>query len=286
MTERRATFAAAGLYAVLAILLVGQGLLPGRTLSPSDYLWTATPWSGYTPHGVRLFGANGELADAVAAFQPFTQHARSVLPSWPLWNPDISGGRPFLADMQSGVLSPFNLPSYILPFWFSLAVVAALKLWVAAFGTFLLGPRAGHALVGRAARRVRVRLLAVHGHVAGLAAVERLGADAVAAARRRPRHPPAERGRRRAAGARDRPAVPRRPSRVVVPRGRRGRPVRRPAALRGPRATAARRAGLAILGLAAGTALAAIVLLPFLELVAHSGDLTERANRAPAHLRR
>src|SRR3954447_17637824 len=143
MTERRATFAAAGLYAVLAILIVGQGLLPGRTLSPSDYLWTATPWSGLTPDGVRLFGANGELADAVAAFQPFTQHARAVLPSWPLWNPNVSAGRPFLADMQSGVLSPFSLPSYVLPFWFSLAVVAALKLWVAAFGTFLLGRALG-----------------------------------------------------------------------------------------------------------------------------------------------
>src|SRR3954451_9623806 len=137
MTERRATFAAAGLYAGLAILIVGQGLLPGRTLSPSDYLWTATPWSGLTPDGVRLFGANGELAETVAAFQPFTQHARAVLPSWPLWNPKLSAGRPFLADMQSGVLSPFSVPSYLLPFGFSLAVVAALKLWVASFGTFL-----------------------------------------------------------------------------------------------------------------------------------------------------
>ena len=143
MTERRATFAAAGLYAGLALLVVAQGLVPGRALSPSDYLWTAAPWSGLTPGGVRLFGANGELADAVAAFQPFTQHARAVLPSWPLWNPDISAGRPFLADMQSGVLSPFSLPSYVLPFWFSLAVVAALKLWAAAFGTFLLGRALG-----------------------------------------------------------------------------------------------------------------------------------------------
>jgi hypothetical protein len=41
------------------------------------------------------------------------------------------------------VLSPFNLPSYVLPFWFSLAVVAALKLWTAAFGTFMLARALG-----------------------------------------------------------------------------------------------------------------------------------------------
>ena len=142
-----------------------------------------------TPHGVRLFGANGELADAVAAFQPFTQHARSVLPSWPLWNPSISAGRPFLADMQSGVLSPFSLPSYMLPFWFSLAVVAALKLWVAAFGTFLLGRALGMRFAAALLGGLAFGFSLLHGHVARLAAVERLGADAVAAARGRPRDP-------------------------------------------------------------------------------------------------
>ena len=148
--------------------------------------------------------------------------------------------------MQSGVLSPFTCPSYVLPFWFSLAVVAALKLWVAAFGTFLLaralGMRWWAALLGG----VGVRLLALHGHVAGLAAVERLGAAAVAAARRSTasiRRPDAVGGR--AAGARDRACsssagIPSRRFHVL----RRGRAVRRPAALAGRgRTRAARRPG-------------------------------------------
>src|SRR5262249_27738363 len=71
-------------------------------------------------------------------FQPFTQRARSTLPSIALWNPDIGAGRPLLADMQSAVLSPFSVPSYVLPYWWSLGVVAALKLFVAALGTFAL----------------------------------------------------------------------------------------------------------------------------------------------------
>jgi hypothetical protein len=285
MTERRATFAAAGLYAVLAILLVGQGLLPGRTLSASDYLWTPTPWSGLTPHGVRLFGANGELADAVTAFQPFTQHARAVLPSWPLWNPSISAGRPFLADMQSGVLSPFSLPSYVLPFWFSLAVVAALKLWVAAFGTFLLaralGVRFAAALLGGLAFGFSLHIVTwVAWPLSSVWALLPWLALAIDRVVRRPD----------AAGVALLALVtglqflcghPESSFHICVAAVLFG-------VLRLSRApdARARRAGLTLLGLVAGAALAAIVLIPFLELVAHSGDLTERANRAPGHLRR
>jgi Bacterial membrane protein YfhO len=285
MTERRATFAAAGLYAVLALLVVGQGLLPGRTLSPSDYLWTATPWSGLTPHGVRLFGANGELADAVAAFQPFTQHARAVLPSWPLWNSSIAAGRPFLADMQSGVLSPFSLPSYVLPFWFSLAVVAALKLWAAAFGTFLLARALAMrpAAAGLAGLAFGFSLYMVTWLAWPLSSVWALLPWMLLAVDRVVRRPDA-------VGVASLALVtalqfacghPESSFHVAVAAVLFG-------ALRVSRAGDARvrRTAVAVLGLAAGAGLAAILLLPFLELVAHSGDLTERANRAPAHLRR
>jgi len=57
----------------------------------------------------------------------------------PLWNPYISGGRPYLANAQSAIFSPFSWPAYILPFWWSLGFIAALKLFLGAFGTYLLG---------------------------------------------------------------------------------------------------------------------------------------------------
>ncbi len=146
----RPVLCAALFYAVLSLVMVGEGLLPGRTLSSSDGLWSATPWTASRPDGVRLYGSNFELADAVAVFQPFFQYTRDALPDVPLWNPHIMAGRPYLADAQSAVFSPFSAPAYVLPLWKSLAVMAALKLFVGAFGMFLfaraLGMRFGGAL--------------------------------------------------------------------------------------------------------------------------------------------
>lgn len=141
---------AAVIYAVLSLVMVGQGLLPGRTLSGSDFLWNVAPWTASAPKGVSPDGTNYEIGDTVVQFQAFLGYSRSTLPHVPLWNPYIMGGRPFLADAQSGVFSPFNFPAYVLPFWKSLGVIAFLKLFAAAFGTFLfaraLGIRFGGAL--------------------------------------------------------------------------------------------------------------------------------------------
>ncbi len=148
---RRPAAAAALLYAVLSVLLVGQGLLPGRTLSGSDSLLSSTPWESSKPADVRGLGSNFELADSADVFGPFLQYSRSQLPSVPLWNPYVMAGRPFVADGQSAVFSPFSVPSYVLPFWKSLAVVAILKLFLAAFGGYvlarMLGMRFGGALL-------------------------------------------------------------------------------------------------------------------------------------------
>src|SRR2546423_14856601 len=95
----------------MALLMVGQGLLPGRVLSPSDYAWEPAPWHAERPAGVRPFGSDGEQADAVAQFQPFTEYARVRLPSAPLCHPDHMGGRPFLVTAQSVVF--YTLSSHI-----------------------------------------------------------------------------------------------------------------------------------------------------------------------------
>jgi hypothetical protein len=286
LASRRPTAAAALLYAALALLMVGQGLLPGRTLSASDYLWTAAPWSATTPGGVRLFGANGELADSVAAFQPFTQHTRATLPHIPLWDDAISGGRPFLANMQSGVFSPFNVPSYVLPFWWSLALVAALKLFVAALGTFALGRALGMRFAGAllAGLAFGFSLYMVTWLAWPLTAVWALLPWLLVAVDRVLRRPDATGVAllALATGLGLLSGHPESSFHVLVF-----------AALfavlrlsRLPRSSWPR-GGLALTaGLAAGAGLAAVVLLPFLELVHHSGDLAERANRDPAHLRR
>jgi Bacterial membrane protein YfhO len=138
--RERPMLAAALIYAVLSIVMVGPGLMPGRTLSASDYLWNNPPWQASRPASVVGIGSNFELVDTALVFQPFLQYTdRELSGGVPLWNPHISGGRPYLANMQSGVFSPFNVPAYVLPFWRSLAVIAALKLFVAALGGFALG---------------------------------------------------------------------------------------------------------------------------------------------------
>lgn len=146
--QRHPVLTGAVFFACCSLAFVAQGLLPGRNLSASDYLWSAAPWRSLTPAGVRDGGANGELADSVAAFQLFTQYAAHYAGGWPLWNPHIMSGRPFLANAQSALLSPFTVPAYLLPFWASLGVTAVLKLFTASFGGFLLARTLGLRLGG------------------------------------------------------------------------------------------------------------------------------------------
>jgi hypothetical protein len=143
MARRRPALAAAVIYAVLSVVMVGQGLAPGWTLSPSDSLWSATPWTASRPADVPPLGSNFEIADQSEVFIPFARWTKERLPDVQLWNPHIMAGRPFVANAQSAVFSPFSVPGYLLPFWDSLAVVAALKLFIAALGAYALGRMLG-----------------------------------------------------------------------------------------------------------------------------------------------
>ena len=52
--RRRPVLAAALIYAVLSLLMVGPGLLPGKTLSNSDMFWFQPPWAGVKPAELKL----------------------------------------------------------------------------------------------------------------------------------------------------------------------------------------------------------------------------------------
>ncbi len=146
--QRRPLLAAASVYAAFALVLFGQGLIPGRLPMGSDYLWQSAPWSGSVPAGVSSLGSNFELSDSITQFHPFMLETRRALPGVPLWNPHVMGGRPFLANAQSAVFSPFSLPAYVLPFWHSLAVIQMLKVFVAALGAFMFGRSLGMRFAG------------------------------------------------------------------------------------------------------------------------------------------
>jgi membrane protein YfhO len=141
----RPSLVAFGLYVVLGVIFFSPGLLPGHTTSAADYLYSAAPWNTAIPSGIfhwsthpLVVGSKPQLVDPTTVFEPYLQYTRSQLPHIPLWNPYIMGGSPYLGDMQSAIFSPFSIPAYILPFWWSLSVIAVMKLVVAAMGAFLL----------------------------------------------------------------------------------------------------------------------------------------------------
>ena len=126
----------------LARAAAGQGALElGHALVPGAV--------GGLEAGGPQARANPELGDAPQQMQPFLREVKQSLPDIPLWNPWITAGRPLHADAQSAIFSPFNVPAYVMDEWRALALIAALKLWVAAFGGFLLARALCDALAGR-----------------------------------------------------------------------------------------------------------------------------------------
>ena len=77
---------------------------------------------GREPAGRRPAAGLQPRADGLAVHVPAVPagDARGA-PDIPLWDPYIMGGRPFQANSQSAVFSPFSVPAYVLPFWKSLA---------------------------------------------------------------------------------------------------------------------------------------------------------------------
>jgi hypothetical protein len=281
--RRRPTLAAGLVLALLALAFVSPALVPGRTLSNSDSFWFKAPWAAQRPADLTR-PANPEFDDAPAVLQPFVRYTRRELPGIPLWNPYIMAGRPFLADAQSGIFSPFNLPAYILGFWTSLAWIAALKLWVAAFGAYLLGRVLGMRFAGALLAGVvygfnlwMVTWLSYpHASVWALVPWLLVAADRVA---RRP-SPHAAAALAALVGVQFLCGHPESSFHALVA-------TVLFFALRLRAHAVAWRRPLAVFAasLAGGTALAALTLVPFAELLLHSADLRQRAgSAATAHV--
>lgn len=114
-------------------------LVGGKILSPNTVLYGFPPWQGLAPHGVAAY-SNGLLSDVPTADYPWRFLIRELLHAgtFPSWNPYVLGGIPLWSNPQTGLFSLFSLPLWILPLNYGIGVGAALKLWAAAFGTFLL----------------------------------------------------------------------------------------------------------------------------------------------------
>jgi hypothetical protein len=122
----------------MAALLLAPSLFGGKVLSAGDVLLFRPPFASERPADLTR-PSNLALGDAVFLFDPHLYQARQAIRAGrlPTWNPDISAGRPH-SSQQGGLLYPLHWLAYILPFWHSLAWIAALQLLIAALGTFFL----------------------------------------------------------------------------------------------------------------------------------------------------
>jgi hypothetical protein len=119
--------AAAGLLA-FALLLLGPGLLPGRTLLPLDILGLFEPWRGELPNP-----ANPEVGDSVLQFGQREIKARALAGgAVPLWNASIMGGHPLAGDTHSAPFNPIELALLAaLPSQRAYSLQVLLNLWLA-----------------------------------------------------------------------------------------------------------------------------------------------------------
>ena len=138
-------WARAGLVLVpflLAVLLFAPATLGGKVLSASDIPLFAPPFPAQ-PAGARP--ENALQYDAAYVFEPDALFVRRALRAGrlPVWSPALASGVPLLADQQSAPLFPLTWIGVVAPFWSSLAWIAVLKLGLAALGSALFARALG-----------------------------------------------------------------------------------------------------------------------------------------------
>jgi hypothetical protein len=137
--RERPALAAAGLLALFVLAYLWPALVGGKMLSPLSSLYAYPPWRGLEPRDLADY-SNPLLADVPTADYPWRFLARELIRegTFPAWNPHVFAGIPFFANPQTMILSPFSLPLWLLPLHYAVGLSAALMLWSAAFGTYLL----------------------------------------------------------------------------------------------------------------------------------------------------
>ena len=143
------------LFAFVLILALGltaffhETLIGGKVLSPADVLRVSASFRDETTAGYEP--ANRLLMDPVLQFQPWLEFNRRMVRSGrlPLWNSHAGCGVPHLANGQSAVFDPFHLLAYLGPTPRSYAWIAAVRLFAAGLGMFLLARSWGLGVGGR-----------------------------------------------------------------------------------------------------------------------------------------
>ncbi|HEY2592766.1 MAG TPA: hypothetical protein VGK33_02570, partial [Chloroflexota bacterium] len=130
---------AAALLALFALVYLWPVLVAGKVLSPNSVLFAFWPWHAAAPANYTRTW-NPILTDVPTAYYPWAVLARRLIHAgvFPAWNQYAYAGTPFYANPQAALLSPFNLPLWVLSLNFGIALSTWFKLWLGGFGTYLL----------------------------------------------------------------------------------------------------------------------------------------------------
>ena len=163
---------ALGLLTLFALLFWGRVLFTGQVLLPGAML------SGFAPFGGDISAPWTILQwDSLAQYYPWRHFAGQELRAGhiPLWNPFEFTGTPFVANAQSAVFYPLNLPFWFLDTAHAFGVAAFFHSLLAMFATYFLGQRWQ---LSRAASVVAAVAFAGCGYLAGWALLPTLFATA------------------------------------------------------------------------------------------------------------
>jgi len=126
---------------LLALLWFAPVLAPAltqATLLPFDNLYTFEPWASLRPG---LIPHNDLLSDLVLENAVWKAHIREAIANgeFPLWNPKILTGIPFLAAGQASTFYPLNVLFYLLPLDLAFGWFTALQVAIAGACMYLFG---------------------------------------------------------------------------------------------------------------------------------------------------
>ncbi len=128
--------------ALLALLLLLPALLPGRCLLAGEYALHLEPWASELPDYAAqpTPGFNSLLWDSMAQYYPWRAfaHRSFAAGTVPLWNPHSLCGTPFLANFQSALFYPLNLPFWLFDPARVFGWMALFHLVLAGFGAYAL----------------------------------------------------------------------------------------------------------------------------------------------------
>ncbi|MBI4302706.1 MAG: oligosaccharide flippase family protein [Chloroflexi bacterium] len=125
---------------LLVFLFLGRVTLGGRALLPTDDLYAFPPWKAYAAEMGVSAPHNELIADQILQNYSWKSFIRESYRQgfFPLWNPYIFSGMPFLAGGQSAALYPLGILFYIMPVHSAYGWFTALHLFLGGLFMYFL----------------------------------------------------------------------------------------------------------------------------------------------------